>query len=160
VTRTFRGLAIGVSAMLAAGACAGSGQQTSKNAEPSDRPTVVVTAQPQDPQSARVTVEQAFSLLAGGDWAGVWELWTEAAQAALPKDAYVNLIATCPLQGRAYQVTDVKAVDANTTTVNWKRQNVNGAEEAGSTTARYEAGTWHVEPDPAALAAYKRGACS
>jgi hypothetical protein len=157
VTRTFRCLAFIVVALLAVGGC--SEKKNASNTDTSDRPTVDVTAQPQDPQSARVVVEQLFGLLVGGDWAGVWELWTEAAQQQVPKDAFVNLVATCPDPGKSYEVTDVKSVDDRTTTVKWKRQNTAGAEEAGSTTAKYEDGAWHIEPDAAALAKYKAGAC-
>jgi hypothetical protein len=157
VTRISRGLALGAIALLAVGGC--SGQKASNNAS-TDRPTVVVTAQPQDPQLARVAVEQVLSLLVGDDWAGVWELWTDAARATVPKDTYVNLVATCPEQATNYEVTDVKSVDSSTTTVNWKRTKPSGGNETGSTTARYEDGSWHVEPDAAALAAYKRGACA
>ena len=156
MTRTFRCLVFTVVAVLAVGGCS---QKTASNSDTSDRPTVEVTAQPQDPQSARVVVEQLFGLLVGGDWAGVWELWTEAAQKEVPKDAFVDLVATCPDQGKSYEVTDVKSVDDKTTTVKWKRQNAAGAEEAGSTTAKYEGGAWHIDPDAAALAKYKTGSC-
>ena len=156
MTRTFRCLAFAVVAVLAVGGCS---QKTASNTDTSDRPTVDVTAQPQDPQAARVVVEQLFSLLVGGDWAGVWELWTEAAQNQVPKDNFVNLVATCPDPGKSYEVTDVKSVDDTTTSVKWKRQNAAGAEETGSTTAKYESGAWHIDPDPAALAKYKAGSC-
>jgi len=154
-----RAFALGVLALLIVGGCS-SKKPSSGTDESSDRPTVVVTAQPQDPQAARVAVEQVFSLLVGGDWAGVWELWTTEAQSQVTKDAYVNLISGCPEQGKSYQVTDVKSVDATTATVKWKREKPAGGTEDGTTTVRYENGTWRVEPDPAALAAYKRGACS
>jgi hypothetical protein len=153
-----RGFALCVLALLIVGGC--SDKKSSETGETTDRPTVVVTAQPQDPQAARVAVEQAFSLLSGGDWAGVWELWTTEAQNQVAKDTYVNLISTCPEQGKSYQITDVKSVDATTATVTWKREKPAGGTEDGATTVRYQSGTWRVEPDPAALAAYKRGACS
>ena len=157
MTRTLRGFALGVLALLIVAGC--SSKKPSGTDESSDRPTVVVTAQPQDPQAARVAVEQVFGLLVGGDWAGVWELWTSEAQSQVAKDAYVNLISTCPEQGKSYQVTEVKSVDPTTATVKWKREKAAGGTEDGTTTVRYESGTWRVEPDPAALAAYKRGAC-
>jgi hypothetical protein len=161
VTRTFRGLALGVVALalLLVGGCSddkSSGGDTSSD----DRPTVVVTAQPQDPQSARLVVEQEFGLLVGGDWAGIWDLWTQTAQQQLSKDAYVNLLSTCPDQGKDYEVADVKSVDATTTTVAWKRTSSAGAAQTGSTTVKYQGGNWRIEPDPVLLAAYKQNRCS
>lgn len=160
MTRTLRGVAFAIGVLLAVGACSG------KNAAPedavtTDRPTVEVTAQPQDPQLARVIVEQVFESLSEGDWAGAWELWTDSAKAAIGKQAYIDLIATCAAaQGGSYEVTDVRPVDQATTSVNWKHVRQNGPAVSGSNTVRYEDGAWRFQPDPAALEAYKRGVCA
>jgi hypothetical protein len=160
VTRTFRSLAVIAMATLVLGGCSEKATPPTVNADDSDRPTVVVTAQPQDADAAQLAVEQLFSLVVGDDWSSVWDLWTQAAQAQIAKDTYVNLISTCPEQGEQYKVTDVKTVDPTTATVKWTREKPAGGEEAGSTTVRYEAGAWRIEPDPTALAAYKKGTCS
>jgi len=155
-----RVLLVGVLVLPLVGGCSDDKKKQTTDNDPDDRPTVVVTAQPQDPQSARLAVEQEFGLLVGGDWAGVWETWTTEAQGALSKDSYVNLLSTCPSQGQSYQVVDVKPVDASTVTVDWQRQNAAGAQENGSTTVKYEAGNWRIDPGSAALTAYKNGTCA
>jgi len=160
VTRTFRSLAVIATATLVLGGCSGKATAPAVDADDSDRPTIAVTAQPQDADGAQLAVEQLFSLVVGDDWSSVWDMWTAAAQAQIPKDTYVNLISTCPEQGQQYKVTDVKTVNPATAIVKWTRDKPAGGEEAGSTTVRYEAGTWRIEPDPAALAAYKKGTCA
>ena len=159
MTRTFRSLAVIAMATLVLGGCSEKATPPAVDAD-SDRPTVVVTAQPQDADAAQLAVEQLFSLVVDDDWSSVWDMWTQAAQAQIPKDAYVNLISTCPAQGQQYKVTDVKTANPTTATVKWTREKPAGGEEAGSTTVRYESGTWRIEPDPATLAAYKKGTCA
>jgi hypothetical protein len=160
VTRTFRGLALATVVLLAVGACSDDKSDTDDGAT-TDRPTVEVTAQPQDPQLARVIIEQVFDNLSDGDWAGAWELWTSTAKTTVAKDAYVELIATCASQqGGSYEVTEVRTVDPATASVKWKRTKSTGGEETGTSTVRYQDGAWHFEPDPTALAAYKLGHCT
>jgi len=126
-----------------------------------ERPTVAVTAQSMEPQAARTAVEQSLSLLADGDWAGAWGLWTDAAQAQVPQQAYVDLLSTCPQTfSDDFTITDVKTADPATVLVHWTGVRLDRTPSAGQTTARYEDGVWHVEPDPAALAAYKIGHCA
>lgn len=162
MTRTFRGRALAVSALtlLVLGGCSQKTPSPTVETSDSDRPTVTVTAQPQDADAAQLAVEQLFSLIVGDDWSSVYDLWTDEAQKQIPKDTYVNLISTCPEQGDQYKVTDVKTVNPTTATVSWTREKPGGGEQAGSTTVRYESGAWRVEPDPAALAAYKKGTCA
>jgi hypothetical protein len=159
VTRTFRSLAVSAVALLLLGGCADKSPSPTVDSGDSDRPTVTVTAQPQDADAAQLAVEQLFTLIVGDDWSSVYDLWTAGAQQQIPKDTYVNLISTCPDQGDQYKVTDVKAANDTTATVTWTREKPGGGEQAGSTTVRYEEGAWRVEPDPAALAAYKKGMC-
>jgi hypothetical protein len=146
-------------ALLLLGGCADKSPSPPADSEDSDRPTVTVTAQPQDAGGAQDAVEQLFTLIVSDDWSSVYDLWTDQAQKQIPKDTYVNLISTCPDQGDQYKVTDAKTVNDTTATVAWTREKPGGGEQAGSTTVRYEEGAWRVEPDPAALAAYKSGKC-
>jgi hypothetical protein len=161
VTRTFRGLALAIAVPLvlsAAVAC--SSKSDDKAASSTDRPTVEVTAQPQDAQSAQVTAEQVFDNLSEGDWAGVWDLWTDTAKSAIGKDAFIELAPTCTGQQGQYQVTGVTAVDDSTATVKWTHTPAAGGGQAsGQSTVKYQNGAWHFEPDPAALTAYKQSKC-
>jgi len=160
VTRTFRGLAVGIACLLAAGGCStGTGTVTDDGAD--DRPTAAVTAQAIDPQQARAAVEQSLALLSQSDWAGAWSLWSDAAQAELPEQTFVDLISTCPQPASGtFAVTEVKEPDPKTAVVTWTQTKADNSQASGQTTTVYEDGAWHVVPDPAALAAYKAGRCA
>jgi hypothetical protein len=140
-------------------ACCSDDKKDAGESPTADRPTVEVTAQPQDTQTAQVTAEQVFDNLSDGDWAGAWELWTDTAQSAIAKDVYVDLVSTCTgLQGE-YVVTGVTPVDDSTATVKWTRTPATGAATSGTNTVKYQNGQWKFEPDPAALAAFKQNKC-
>ena len=159
MTRTFRGLALAIAMplVLAAAGCSDKGDKPEPG---TDRPTVEVTAQPQDSQSARVAAEQVFDNLSEGDWAGAWDLWTESAKTAIGKDAYIELVATCTGIKGQYQVTDVTQVDDTTATIKWTHTPTGGtANQTGTNTVKYQNGAWHFEPDAAALAAYRQNKC-
>lgn len=163
MTRTFRGIAIAVIApavlMSVLVGCSDKKDGSADPASTADRPTVEVTAQPQDVQTAQVTAEQVFDNLSDGDWAGAWELWTDTAQAAVAKDAYVDLVSTCTgLQGE-YTVTGLTPVDDSTATVKWTHTPSGGAATNGTSTIRYQGGMWKFEPDAASLTAFKQNKC-
>jgi hypothetical protein len=160
VTRTFRGLALAIAVPLVLSAAAACSDKADKADSASDRPTVEVTAQPQDAQSAQVTAEQVLDNLSDGDWAGAWDLWTDSAKAAIAKDAYIDLVATCTGQQGEYQVTGVTPVDDATATIKWTHTATAGtAQTTGQSTVKYQNGLWRFEPDPAALSAYKQNKC-
>ncbi|MDG6105956.1 hypothetical protein Daura_07310 [Dactylosporangium aurantiacum] len=162
MTRTFRGTALAVIApAVLAVVLAGCSDKKDDAGEtaPADRPTVEVTAQPQDPQTAQVTAEQVFDNLSDGDWAGAWELWTDTAQSALAKDVYVDLVSTCTALQGDYVVTGLTPVDDSTATVKWTRTPTGGTATSGTNTIKYQNGHWRFEPDPTALAAFKQNKC-
>ncbi|WP_432836001.1 hypothetical protein [Dactylosporangium sp. CA-092794] len=160
MTRTFRGLALAIAVPLVLGTAAGCSGKSDGAESSSDRPTVEVTAQPQDAQSAQVAAEQVFDSLSEGDWAGAWDLWTDGAKAAIGKDAYIDLVATCTGQQGQYQVTSVTPVDDSTATIKWSHMPAGStANQTGTNTVKYQHGEWRFEPDPAALAAYKQNKC-
>ncbi|MEV8513048.1 hypothetical protein [Dactylosporangium sp. NPDC051484] len=161
MTRTFRGLALAFAVPLLLGAVVACSDKQGDKPEPaSDRPTVEVTAQPQDAQSAQVAAEQVFDNLSEGDWAGAYDLWTDSAKAAIDKDAYIDLVATCTGQQGKYQVTGVTPVDDSTATIKWTHAPAAGsANQTGTNTVKYQNGAWKFEPDSAALAAYKQNKC-
>lgn len=161
MTRTFRGLALAIVVPLVLGAGAGCSGKTADTTEStSDRPTVEVTAQPQDAHTAQVTAEQVFDNLSEGDWAGAWDLWTDSAKSAITKDAFVDLVSTCTAQQGSYQVTGLTPVDDSTATIKWTRTPAGSTtNQTGSSTVRYQNGAWKFEPDPAALSAYRQNKC-
>jgi hypothetical protein len=161
VTRTFRGIALAVIApVVLATVLAGCSDKNDAGDTPTaDRPTVEVTAQPQDAQTAQVTAEQVFDNLSDGDWAGAWELWTDTAQSAIAKDAYVDLVSTCTGMQGDYVVTGVTPVDDSTATVKWTRTPSGGSATSGTNTIKYQNGNWKFEPDQASLAAFKQNKC-
>jgi hypothetical protein len=160
VRNTFRVVAVGVLALLLAAGCADDSKSAPDTASTAgDRPTVEVTAQPQDADSAQVAVEQLFSLIATADWSSVWDLWTVEAQAQVPRQAFVDLIATCPDPGQSYKVTSVRSVDPATVTFTWSRDDDTAGTANGTTTMHYEQGSWRVMPDAATLTAYKNHTC-
>ncbi|MFI5907144.1 hypothetical protein [Dactylosporangium sp. NPDC051541] len=161
MTRTFRGLALAIAVPLVLSAAAACSDKQGGKADPaSDRPTVEVTAQPQDAQSAQVAAEQVFDNLSEGDWAGAWDLWTDEAKSAIGKDAYIDLVATCTGQQGQYQVTGVTPVNDSTATIKWTHTPAAGTSAApGQSTVKYQNGAWKFEPDPAALTAYRQNKC-
>ncbi|WP_327005892.1 hypothetical protein OHA72_00545 [Dactylosporangium sp. NBC_01737] len=162
MTRTFRGIALAVIApvVLATVLAGCSDKKNDAGDTPTaDRPTVEVTAQPQDAQTAQVTAEQVFDNLSDGDWAGAWELWTDTAQSAIAKDAYVDLVSTCTGMQGDYVVTGVTPVDDSTATVKWTRTPSGGSATSGINTIKYQNGQWKFEPDQASLAAFKQNKC-
>ncbi|MEV4511483.1 hypothetical protein AB0K00_21220 [Dactylosporangium sp. NPDC049525] len=162
MTRTFRGIALAVIApVVLASVLAGCSDKKDDAGETptADRPTVEVTAQPQDAQTAQVTAEQVFDNLSDGDWAGAWELWTDTAQSAIAKDAYVDLVSTCTALQGDYVVTGVTPVDDSTATVKWTRTPAGGSATSGTNTIKYQNGQWKFEPDATALAAFRQNKC-
>jgi len=161
VTRTFRGLALAFVVPLVLSVVAGCSDKKNDSSESaSDRPTVEVTAQPQDAQAAQVAAEQVFDNLSEGDWAGAWDLWTDNAKTAIAKDAYVDLVPTCTAQQGDYMVTAVTPVDDSTATVKWRHTPTGSTTSlTGTSTVRYQGGAWKFEPDATALTAYRQNKC-
>jgi hypothetical protein len=163
VTRTFRGIALAVIAPVVLtsvlAGCSDKKNDSGESSSTADRPTVEVTAQPQDAQTAQVTAEQVLDNLSEGDWAGAWELWTDTAQSAVAKDAYVDLVSTCTALQGDYVVTAVTPVDDSTATVKWTRTPASGAAANGTNTIRYQNGQWKFEPDATSLTAFKQNKC-
>jgi hypothetical protein len=101
------------------------------------------TVQPTGLEVAKGIAQAELGMLAGGDWSGAWELWTETAKQAMSKADFIALNKACPPKlGVLYEIQDVKPVAALTVTVTWKHADTNG-----SGTMKYENGSWHYEPD-------------
>jgi hypothetical protein len=112
------------------------------------------TAQPTGIEVAKGIAQAELGMLAGGDWAGAWELWTTSAKQAMSKADFIALNKECqPKLGVLYEIQDVKPVAALAVAVSWQH-----AATKGSGTMKYENGSWHYEPDATQLADYRMGA--
>jgi hypothetical protein len=106
-------------------------------------------------EGARATAQTEFGLLAGGDYAGAWELWTDAAKRTVGRSDLVAHATACrPGLGMAAQVVSARTVDDNNIDVAWQR----GA-RTGTARLVYTGGAWRFQPDPATLAGYAAGTC-
>jgi hypothetical protein len=126
-------------------------------ARPVSGPTVAGTVNRagtvRGPEAARATAQTEFGLLAGGDYGGAWDLWTEAAQGTINRSAFVTLGSTCP-RGVPATFAGQTVVDDDTVTVDWRRGDLSG-------TARlvYENGAWRYQPDQSTMDGYRQGRC-
>jgi hypothetical protein len=104
--------------------------------------------------AARTTAQTEFGLLAGGDYGGAWDLWSDAAKKQLSRADFLALNRTCPPKlGTAVQITGVGEVDQNTVQVVWT---------GGTARLVYAGDKWTFQPDQAALDRYAqrlRGTC-
>jgi hypothetical protein len=110
-------------------------------------------------EAAQASALTEFGLLAGGDYGGAWDLWTERAQRAVSRSDFVRFQDTCPtalgvpVRVVSAQPADSAGVDRTRDVVlTWQRGSVTG-------TARmmYADGSWRYEPDQATLNGYSRG---
>jgi hypothetical protein len=106
-------------------------------------------------EGAQATAQTEFGLLAGGDYAGAWELWTDAAKHAVGRPGFVAHAAACrPGLGVAARVVSVRPVDDNDVDVAWQR-----GTQTGTARLIYAGGAWRFQPDPATLAGYAAATC-
>jgi hypothetical protein len=72
---------------------------------PADQPKNVNVA------AALGTANKEFALLAKGDWAGAWALWTDATKKQVPREVFVATNRECPAAlKRQYQLQNVVPV--------------------------------------------------
>ncbi|MFI0939685.1 hypothetical protein [Streptomyces sp. NPDC021020] len=105
-------------------------------------------------QQALAVARQEFGRLSGGDWAGAWQLWTAAAQQAVPQEEFVRVNTQCrPALGVPYVLGTGSRTGPEAFRVEWTH-----AGAAGSSTLQLAAGRWHFAPDPQTLADFRLGA--
>lgn len=95
-----------------------------------------------NPAAAQATAQTEFGLLAGGDYGGAWDLWTDAAKQTIGRADFVRLESACRTQlAQATEVVSTTTVDADTVDVAWKRGPVTGVDRL-----LFVGGGWRVQP--------------
>jgi hypothetical protein len=90
-------------------------------------------AQARGELAARSTAQTEFGLLAGGDYAHAWDLWSAAAQQAIGRAEFVALNSTCPAGlGMAATVTAALPISDTTVLIQWQRPIPPGADQSGA----------------------------
>jgi hypothetical protein len=98
-------------------------------------------------EAARATAQTEFGLLAGGDYGGAWDLWSDQAKQAVSRADFIARSTACPPgKGVMTQVVSTTLVDDNNVDVSWQR-----AGQTGTARLTYTGGTWHYQPDQATL---------
>lgn len=124
------------------------------SADPARTPPAAPTAQPTTRLLAEATARTEFGLLAGGDYAGAWELWSPQAQQVISRADFVRLSTACPSGlGILVTIEDVTTTGPGESTVTWAR-----GPQRGTSQLRYLDGRWRYQPDAATLAEYRLGA--
>jgi hypothetical protein len=106
-----------------------------------------------NPEAATATAQTEFGLLAGGDYGGAWDLWSQAAQRAITRTDFVALNTACPQRGVPVQVVAVRPVGDDEVDIDWKR-----GSQSGTAELLYTAGTWRYQPSQSTLDSYRLGA--
>jgi len=109
---------------------------------------------PPQPQQAYAVARQEFGLLAGGGWAGAWDLWTADARQAVPQAEFVQVNTACrPAVGVPYVIDGSSVASPTSVRITWHR-----ADATGSDTLLYQSGRWRFAPDARTMADYRLGA--
>jgi hypothetical protein len=109
--------------------------------------------EPKTIEGARAAAQTVFDRFSGGDFAGAWDMYTEAGKKAITKDDYVKLNEVCSRKGLAIQLTSAR-MDGSDHAIVIAKQLV----AAQSYTMVYENNAWKLEPAKEGLALYKLGA--
>ncbi|MDG4766710.1 hypothetical protein O7632_21800 [Solwaraspora sp. WMMD406] len=151
--RSIAGVLVGVAALvLVAGCTTPPGRDTvgpsAAAPTPSQSPIQVNVA------DALAVAQQEFSLIAGGDWTGAWQLWTEEAQKSVPEEVFVDANETCPVQpGVEFELQEVTPVSETAVDLTWRRD-----DRVGNSSLRLEDDTWRFDPGGGMLVEYASGA--
>jgi hypothetical protein len=105
-------------------------------------------------QQALDTANREFKLLADGNWAGAWGLWTDTAKKEVTQKDFEQVNKTCPAhRGVQIQLQDVRPVSMELVELTWRR-----GESVGHSSLRLSGGKWLYEPGGETLAEYASGA--
>lgn len=88
-----------------------------------------------------------------GDYAGAWDMWTDAAKEVMSQDDYVTYSEACAGAGAPLEVQSARIEDDGTGTVR-----VGLVEFAFAYSMEYEDGSWSWVPNDDSLAMYGQGA--
>jgi hypothetical protein len=109
--------------------------------------------EPKTIDGARAAAQTVFDRFSGGDFAGAWEMYTQAGKQAISKPDYVKLNEACSRKGLAIQLTSARMEGQDRAIVIAKQ-----LVAAQSYTMVYENNAWKLEPAKEGLALYKQGA--
>ncbi|GIH17408.1 hypothetical protein [Rugosimonospora africana] len=105
-----------------------------------------------NPEAATATAQTEFGLLAGGDFGGAWELWSQDAQRSITRTDFVALNTACPSKGVAAQVVATRPVNDGEVDIDWTR-----GSQSGTASLLYAGGTWRYQPSESTLDNYRLG---
>ena len=109
--------------------------------------------QPKTLDAAKIAAQTMFDRFSGGDFAGAWEMYTDAGKKAITKADYVKLNEACARKGLAITLTSAR-LEGDSKAIVIAKQLV----AAQSYTMVYEGDAWKLEPAPAGLKLYAQGA--
>ena len=105
-----------------------------------------------NPEAATATAQTEFGLLAGGDYGGAWDLWSQAAQQSITRTDFIALNTACPQHGVPVEVVAVRPVGDTEVDIDWKR-----ATQSGTALLLYTGGAWRYQPGQSTLDSYRLG---
>lgn len=110
------------------------------------------------PEAQTVTAAQAaaqtvFDRFSAGDFAGAWDMYTTAGQAAISQADYVKLNEACSRKGLAITVSSARLQNPTTAIVIAKQ-----LVATQSYTMLYQQNAWRLQPAKEGIALYKLGA--
>jgi hypothetical protein len=105
-------------------------------------------------QEALDVANKQFALLAEGNWAGAWGLWTAAAKKEVAQKDFEKVNKTCPFQkGQKIELQDVRPVNMELVELTWRQ-----GDKVGHSSLRMASGKWQYEPASDLLVEYASGA--
>ena len=109
--------------------------------------------EPKTVEGAKIAAQTVFDRFSGGDFAGVWDMHTGAAQQAITKADYVRLNETCSRKGIAIQLTSARLEGTDKAIVIARK-----LVATQSYTMAYENNAWKLAPAKEGMALYAMGA--
>jgi hypothetical protein len=154
------GVLLGVAVLAFATGC--NGPQGDNAGPPGGTPTVSVPAPvegspvPNGPnvQEALDVANKQFALLAEGNWAGAWGLWTDAAKKEVAQKDFEKVNKACPAaKGVKIELQDVRPVNMQLVELTWRQ-----GDKVGHSSLRLTGDKWQYEPAGDTLVEYASGA--
>jgi hypothetical protein len=140
---------IAAAALTSTSACSGDDDTPAGNAAQA----AAGGPEPKTVEGARAAAQTVFDRFSGGDFAGAWDMYTQAGKQAISKADYVKLNEACSRKGLAIQLTSARMEGTDRAIVIAKQ-----LVAAQSYTMVYEGNGWKLEPAKEGLALYKQGA--
>src|SRR5689334_20366043 len=109
--------------------------------------------EPRTIDGAKAAAQTVFDRFSGGDFAGAWDMYTDAGKKAITKADYVKLNTACSRKGLAITLSSARMEGADRAVVIAKQ-----LVAAQSYTMVYEKDSWKLEPAKEGLALYAKGA--